>query len=178
MSDNDRVLTEEEHQAILASFVAKETAELKETNAALSAQVASLTTEVATAKAATDVEIAKVAAAEKALEDFKAAIATAAAEAEAAETLEALKVTRVEALKAAGLSEEFLTDEDRVARISAMDEAEFTSYSADLASVAVVATKVEDKKTTKIVTAAKGADVKTEAPSLADLGMTYLTGRN
>jgi chromosome segregation ATPase len=124
-----RTFTEDEHLAVLADRVAKETASLSESVTTLSAEKADLAAKLDVAEAARVSLDAEKAAAIKEFADFKASL-----EAEVAAL--AKKDERLVAAKAAAthLPEEFFTDEARVARIVAMSDESFEAYAADLAA--------------------------------------------
>jgi len=139
------VFTEDQHVALLASAVERETASITAEKSELEAQVASLTTEKASLEtekaelaARVDVieaekaaETAKAEAAEKALEDFKAELAEKAA-------VEQRKADRVAAVRAvASLDDEYFTDE-RAQRWAEMAEEAFTALVTDLEAAAKV----------------------------------------
>lgn len=122
-----RIFTEDEMNAVLADRVAKETASLSENVAALTAEKADLAAKLDVAEATKVALETEKAAAVKEFEDFKASL-----EAEKAQA--AKKDERLAAVKVAAshLTDEFFTDEDRIARIVAMSDDSFAGYVADL----------------------------------------------
>ncbi len=127
MSETPRTFTEDEHLAVLADRVAKETASLNSTVEALTTEKADLAAKLDVAEAARVALDAEKAAAVKDFEDFKASL-------EAEKAALAKKDERLVAAKAAAahLPETFFADEDRVNRIVAMSDDAFTGYVADL----------------------------------------------
>lgn len=121
----ERTFTEAEHDAIVASRVAQETAALTEANEALTGRVETLTSEKAAAEEKLELmEAAK----EKAEQD----LADTVAKAEEAARREVLKVERAEQVKAAAnVPATFITPE-KAARWAALPEEEFASYLTDL----------------------------------------------
>lgn len=194
MADEARVFSETEHVAILADRVKTETANL-------TAQVAALTV-------AQNDALAKVNEANVALEAAKAESASkadvleaakVAAEAETArvvaefeafkKSLEdekekaARKDSRLAELKEAAshLSDEFLNEPVRLARILAYSEEDFEGYKSDMKATAAVAPKNEDKpaekkdeKLPEKEVASLGDAVKTETPTLKSVGLQFL----
>lgn len=129
--DVKKTYSEEEHTAILADRVTKETAEITAKHDQLQSQVTDLTTKLDTADSA---RLAAEQAAEKAaqeLADFKAQVEEREAAAQRADT-------RVEEIKTKlpHLDEEWFKAEGRMDRIVAMKDDDFTSYVTDLASSA------------------------------------------
>lgn len=129
-NDNKRLLTEDEHAAIVADRVSRETASLTEANEALVEEVATLST----AADAKDIEIASLTKAKDEavteLADFKASV-----EAEKAAATRADQ--RTAAVKAAlpHLKDDFFTVE-RASRWSAMESEAFEGYLAEMAALA------------------------------------------
>lgn len=122
-----RMFTEQEHLAVLADRVAKETASLTNNVTTLAAAKTELETKL-------DVALAEKAAAEKAAADAVKEYEEFKAQLENEKAAAAKKDERLVAVKAAAshLPEEFFTDEARVARIVAMDDDAFAGYVADL----------------------------------------------
>ena len=122
----DRTFTEEEHTAILADRVARETAAKDEEISGLRAQIETLEAEKAELQTKLDVETAR---AEKAEQDFEAHKAEEARKAETA----ARKEERVKKVRevAKHLKDDFFSDE-RAERWAAMETAAFDGYIADL----------------------------------------------
>lgn len=143
-----RVFSEDEMTAIIADRVQRETASLTEEKAELQNK---LDVEIAAREAAEQ----RATAAEKSLEDYKAEV-TAREEAAKRKDDRLAKVRE----SASHLPEEFFTDEDRVARIVAMDEDTFTGYLGDLTAAAVKAPSTTDPSKPPRETAMKGEPVK------------------
>lgn len=137
---DEKTYSENEHIAILADRVAKETADLTAERDQLVSGKGELETKLDVAESAKQAAEQRAADAEKALEDFKAQIET---EREAA----ARKDERIAKAKetASHLADDFFEDEKRVARIVAMADEDFEGYLADLASTSTTT------KTTTVV---------------------------
>jgi chromosome segregation ATPase len=159
-----RMFTEDEHLAVLADRVAKETASLSESLTSLNAEKAELQNKLDVAEAAKVAAETAAAAAEKALEDFKAELEAEKAAAEK-------KEERLAAAKAAAshLPEEFFADEARVARIVAMSDEQFAGYVADLGAthVAPVTTTEVPKETAMSGSTVAAPSVEQTGPSAA-----------
>lgn len=149
--DNKRTFSEDEHLAIVADRVTTETAELRETKAALETEKSDLETKLDVEIAAKEAEKARADKAEKDLADYKAEVEQREAAAER-------KDERIGAVKEAAphLQDEFFTDEKRVARIVAMDDESFQDYVADLKAVVPAGTPAGDSKDVPRQTAMKG----------------------
>lgn len=117
-----RTFSEEEHTAIVADRVARETAELEGQNQTLQEQVTALTTEKAELQTRLDTAEVARAAAEQALADYKAEV-TATAE-KAARRAERLASVR-EAAK--HMPDAWFTDQ-RADEWAAMEQASFDSF--------------------------------------------------
>jgi chromosome segregation ATPase len=171
MADTDKTFTEQEHIAILADRVAKETASLTE-------QINTLTTEKTDLESKLDVaESAKVAAeqaketAEKELADFKAGLdELAQAEARKGERLDKVKEV------AAHLGDDFLADEARVQRIVAMSDDQFEGYVADLKTTAPATTSTGAPAPRETAMAGAASAAAGGAPT-ESAGRQFLLGR-
>jgi chromosome segregation ATPase len=129
--DNKRTFSEDEHLAIVADRVTTETAELRESKAALETEKSDLETKLDVEITAKEAEKARADKAEKDLADYKAEVEQREAAAER-------KDERISAVKEAAphLKDEFFDEEKRVARIVAMEDEAFEEYVADLKAVA------------------------------------------
>lgn len=130
-TENAKTFTEDEHTAILADRVAKETADLTATVESLTAQVTELQNRLDVTESAKVAAEQSAKAAEEAHEAFKN-------EVEEREAAAARKDDRLAKAKevAAHLGDDFFADEARIARIVAMKDEEFTSFVGDLAATA------------------------------------------
>lgn len=158
MADDKKTYSEDEHIAILADRVTKETASLTAERDQLSTDKSDLETKLDVAESAKTAAEQKAEESEKALADYKAEVETAREEA-------ARKDTRIAKVKetASHLGDEFFEDEKRVQRIVAMDDEGFEGYLADLQATA----KVPAGGTTKTIPretamAGAGADATTD----------------
>lgn len=126
----DKKYSEDEHLAIVADRVTRETSTLSSEKAALETAKSELESKLDVEIASKEAEKVRADGAEKALADYKAEVE---GEREAA----ARKDTRVAAVKEAAphLDEEFFKDEDRVTRIVAMEDEAFEAYVADMKAV-------------------------------------------
>ena len=137
----DRVFSEDEAYAIVADRVARESAELTNKIATLESEKAELANKL-------DVEIAAREAAEQAAKDAETKHEEYLAQVETEKAQAAKKDERLAQVKEAAshLTDEFLQDESRVARIVAMDDEAFEGYVADLRETAEKAPKPDDSK--------------------------------
>ena len=124
-----KTFSEEEHLAILADRVSKETASLTAERDQLLSEKAELQNQLDVAESAQQAAELRAETAEKAHEDFKAEIAQR--EEAAARKEERLKQLRE---SASHLEDAFFEDEKRIERIIAMADEDFTAYAADLAA--------------------------------------------
>lgn len=122
-----RQLSEQEHQAIVADRVDRETAALKAENDQLKSEKAELENKLDVADTARQTAEAAQATAEKALEDYKA-------EQEQAKEIASRTDTRVAKVRevASHLKDDFFTDA-RKARWAAMDQDAFDDYVKEIA---------------------------------------------
>lgn len=153
-----RTFSENEMLAIITDRVANETASLTESVNTLTATKAELETKL-------DVALAEKAAAEKAAADAVKAFEDFKANLEAEKAAEAKKEERLTKVKAAAshLPEDFFTDEARIARIVAMDDAAFEGYVADLGATASAPKSTEGAPKETAMEGAKVEAPKTEA---------------
>lgn len=170
MADDNKTFTEQEHIAILADRVAKETASLTGERDKLSSEKAELESKLDVAESAKVAAEQAKEAAEKELADFKAGL-DALAEQESRKDERLAKVKEV----AAHLGEDFLKDEARVARIVAMEGDAFDGYVSDLAAAAPPAgTTATAPRETAMVGASAAVAGTQGAPSA---GRSFLLGR-
>lgn len=167
MADDNKTYTEDEHVAILADRVTRETA-------SLTAERDQLKTEKADLESKLDVETSAKAAAEQAKETAERELAEFKAQIEQEREAASRKDERLAKVRevAKHLKDEFFTDEARVARITAMQDDVFEGYVADLAATATVA----GNGTTPVVpreTAMAGTKVTTD-PKVAAAGRSFL----
>lgn len=129
MSDKPepRLLTEDEHCAIMGASVKRECADRDAEIEKLKTENAALAKERDEALARETAQKTEITTAQKALEDFKSEVA---AKQEAVER----RTEREKALResAAGMPDTFFTDTARLDRVAAMSEEEFAAYSADI----------------------------------------------
>lgn len=124
-----RTFSEEEHTAILAATVSRETAELAQEKETLAGQVTALTAEKAELANKLDVEVTARETAEQALADYKA-------EVERQREIASRTDERVKAVRdALPHKEEAWFTPERAARWAEMDDEGFKSYVAELAEV-------------------------------------------
>lgn len=133
MADDNKTFSQDEHIAILADRVARETADL-------TAERDQLKTEKADLESKLDVETSAKAAAEQAKADAERELAEFKAQVDGEREAASRKDERIAKVREAAkhLDEGFFTDEARVARIVAMEETTFEGYVSDLASTAKV----------------------------------------
>jgi chromosome segregation ATPase len=127
MSDDQKTYSADEHVAILADRVARETADL-------SAERDTLKTEKAELETKLDVEISAREAAELRATEAEGALTAFKAEVQEREEAAARKDERLSKVREAAshLDDKFFEDEGRVKRIVAMSEESFAGYIADL----------------------------------------------
>lgn len=156
--DSARTFTEDEHNAIVASTVARELASKDEEIADLKSQVETLTAEKATAADRADVAEAAKETAERELADYKA-------EVEQAKVVEARQGARVERMKEILPSKPSEFFETRAKAWAEKSDEDFEAYAAEMAEVAGT---VEGEKP-QAETAMSGAPVRTkDEPAKAD----------
>lgn len=138
---DEKTYSEDEHIAILADRVTRETADLTAERDQLAAEKADLETQLDVETSAKQAAELRATEAEKSLADFKA-------EVEQREEAAARKDERVAKVRevAAHLDDSFFEDEARIKRIVAMDEEAFTGYLSDLGA----STKTPGKTTTDV----------------------------
>lgn len=192
MADEARVFSETEHVAILADRVKVETANLTAQVDALTVAKNDAVTKADAATAA--LEAAKAESASKAdvLEAAKVAAETETARVvaefeafkkslEDEKEMVVRKDARLSELKeaAAHLTDEFLTEPARLARILAYSDEDFQGYKTDMKATAAVAPKKEEEATKEDQLPVKevanlGDPVKTGTPDLKTVGMQFL----
>lgn len=162
----DKKYSEDEHLAIVADRVTRETSALASEKAELTTQKSELETKLDVEIAAKEAEKLRADNAEQALADYKA-------EVEGQREAAARKDVRIAAVKEAAphLDDAFFTDEKRVTRILAMEEDSFTEYVADLKAVVPTGTtkQHQDIPRETAMEGASGGDETTVSPAAAVL---------
>lgn len=191
MADNEpRVFSETEHVAILSDRVKVETANLTAEVATLTAAKNEAVTKANDATAALEVAKSDAAAKADVLEAAKVAAETETARVvaefeafkkslEDEKEMAAKKDARIAELKevAAHLTDEFLTEPTRLARILAFSAEDFEGYKSDMKATAAAAPKKEEKKEEKLPekeVASLGEKVNPETPDLKTVGLQFL----
>jgi len=170
-----RTFSEEEHTAILADRITRETAEIATEKAALEAQVETLTTEKAELQTKLDASEVAKAAVETEFANYKADL-EAKAEIAARTDERVAKVREA----AAHMADDWFT-EDRAQTWAAMEQAAFDGYVAELAQVSaglVGAKESTQEKAGKRETAAAGASAGGDKKGSSSFWSTHTKGGN
>lgn len=149
-----RQLSEDEHKAIVAALVARETSELRAENDSLTTANSDLQSKLDVAETARQTAEQGKATAEQALEDYKT-------EQEQAKEIAARTDTRVAKVRevAAHLKDEFFTDE-RAARWAGMPDEEFDAYVKEMAEASGAPSTGDAGDKARRETAMRGSEVK------------------